>query len=89
MLEICLEGLPSQVEEAVIKQWFSEEGDAVRKGDDLVELETPQGNITIQASSDGILAEACFDEGESVGQGEVLCVIDDQENSLDDSAFEE
>jgi pyruvate/2-oxoglutarate dehydrogenase complex dihydrolipoamide acyltransferase (E2) component len=83
MLEVLLEGLPANVEEATILNWFVEEGDSVTEGDDLVELSADEVTITIQAAASGILAEVYYDEGEVVGKGEVLCTIDDEEAGLD------
>lgn len=83
MVEVVLEGLGDRVEEATIQRWYFEEGDPVREGDDLVELATDEGTVTISAKASGILAEVYYDEGEVVAKGEVLCTIDDQENLND------
>lgn len=87
MVEVVLEGLPSHIEEGTIQTWFFEEGDAVNEGDDLVEITTEDGTITIQAAAAGILAEVYYDEGEVVAKGEVLCTIDDEESKT--SNFEQ
>jgi len=88
MKEVELVGLSSQVDEATIQAWFLEEGDVVTEGEDLVELSTEEGTITIQAPCTGVLAEVYYDEGEIVAKGEVLCMIDDDDDS-DDSEEEE
>jgi pyruvate/2-oxoglutarate dehydrogenase complex dihydrolipoamide acyltransferase (E2) component len=88
MVEVLLEGLAAHVEEATILNWFFEEGDAVNEGDDLVELQTEEGNITIQAAGTGLLAEVYYDEGEVVARGEVLCTIDDEESEIEDLSAE-
>ncbi len=84
MIEVVLEGLAAQVDEGTIQSWFFEEGDVVNEGDDLVELTTEEGLVTIQAPASGILAEVYYDEGELVAKGEVLCTIDDEESGLDE-----
>lgn len=84
MVEVLLEGLAAHVEEATILNWFIEEGDSVKEGDDLVELSTEEGNVTIRAGVSGVLAEVYYDEGEIVSKGEVLCTIDDEESELGD-----
>jgi len=78
MKEILLEGVSSKVEEATVQAWFSEEGDLVQEGDDLVELSTGEGSLVIAAPCSGVLVEVYYDEGEAVAKGEVLCVIDDE-----------
>ncbi|MBI3317002.1 MAG: biotin/lipoyl-binding protein [Candidatus Omnitrophica bacterium] len=89
MVEIILEGLPANVEEGTIQNWYFEEGDPVNEGDELVELTTEEGPITVQASKSGILAEVYYDEGEVVAKGEVLCTIDDEESEDKDEEDKE
>ena len=84
MVEVALEGLPQHVEEATIQAWYFEEGDPVNEGDDLVELASEEGTVTIQAAAAGILAEVYYDEGDVVAKGEVLCTIDDEESDEDE-----
>lgn len=79
MLEVALEGLGKNTEEGTIQTWFFEEGDPVQAGDDLLEVSTDEGTITVTAPAAGILAEVYYDEGEMVGKGEVLCLIDTED----------
>lgn len=85
MHEVSLEGLAKSVEEATVHVWYFEEGDAVNEGDDLVELTSEEGTVTIQAPVSGILAEVYYDEGDIVAKGELLCTIDDEEDELESS----
>ncbi len=79
MVEVVLNNLPAGAGEAIIQTWYFEEGDAVIKGDEIVELTTEEGSVTVVAPAGGILAEVYYDEGESVGAGEVLCLIEDED----------
>ena len=76
MIEVTLKNLPEGIGEATIQAWYFEEGDAVEKGDEIAELSTEEGLITITAPSAGILAEVYYDEGEVVERGEILCLIE-------------
>jgi 2-oxoglutarate dehydrogenase E2 component (dihydrolipoamide succinyltransferase) len=78
MADVRLEHLPQGVSEAVVQAWYIEEGDAVVKGDEIVELATEEGVVTLTAPASGILAEVYYDEGESVALGEVLCLIEEE-----------
>jgi pyruvate/2-oxoglutarate dehydrogenase complex dihydrolipoamide acyltransferase (E2) component len=89
MVEVALEGLAKNVDEATIQTWFVEEGDSVNEGDDLVELSTEEGMITITSPKTGILAEVYYDEGEMVAKGEILCTVDDEDEADDESEDEE
>lgn len=86
MVEVVMEGLPPNVDEGTIQTWFFEEGDAVSEGDDLVELTTEEGTVTLQAPAAGILAEVYYDEGEVVAKGEILCTIDDEESASEEES---
>ena len=79
MIEVVLERLPEGAAQAVVQAWYFEEGDAVTKGDEIAELTTEEGMVTITAPASGILAEVYYDEGESVELGEILCLIEDEE----------
>ena len=78
MVEVILGNLPEGAGQATIQAWYFEEGDAVTKGDEIVELITEEGNVTVTAPASGILAEVYYDEGESVEAGEILCLIEDE-----------
>ena len=79
MIEVVLERLPEGATQAAVQAWYFEEGDAVTKGDEIAELTTEEGVVTITAPASGILAEVYYDEGESVELGEILCLIEDEE----------
>mgnify|MGYP001166116075 CR=1 FL=1 len=89
MFEVLAKGLGKNVDEAVVRTWFFEEGDAVTEGDDLAELATEDSVITISAPVTGVLAEVCIDEDDTVQRDEVLCVIDDEESKLTDGEDED
>jgi 2-oxoglutarate dehydrogenase E2 component (dihydrolipoamide succinyltransferase) len=78
MVDVRLEHLPEGVTEATVQAWYVEEGDAVVKGDEIVELATEEGIITLTAPASGILTEVYYDEGESVSSGEILCLIEEE-----------
>ena len=79
MVEVTLEHLPEGATQAAIRTWYFEEGDTVAKGDEIVELATEEGTVTLTAPASGILAEVYYDEGEAAEVGEILCLIEDEE----------
>lgn len=82
MFEVLAKGLGKNVDEATVKAWFFEEGDAVTEGDDLVELATEESVVMVSAPATGVLAEVCIHEDDTVQRDEVLCIIDDEEGDL-------
>ncbi len=88
MFEVLAKGLGKNADEATVKTWFFEEGDAVTEGDELVELTTEDSAVMISAPATGVLTEVCIDEDDTVQRDEVLCIIDDEEGKLNDEEEE-
>ncbi len=58
---------PGQMtEECVIVAWHKEEGDMVKKGDVLFEIETDKTNMDVEAFEEGILLKRYVEAGEAV-----------------------
>ena len=67
--------LSDAMEEGAIGTWLRGLGDAVKMGDELVEIETDKVATTIVAEFDGVLLEIQFGEGDSAPPGAVLAVV--------------
>ncbi len=63
------------MEEGKILQWIKHEGDAVKKGESLAEVETDKVNIEIEAFATGILRKILIAEGESAPIGAPIAYI--------------
>ncbi|MDH7567955.1 MAG: 2-oxo acid dehydrogenase subunit E2, partial [Armatimonadota bacterium] len=75
------------MEKGKIVQWLKREGDPVRHGEDIAEIETEKVNITIQAFADGVLRKVLAPEGESAAVGAVIAIIGDPDEPLDVNAL--
>ena len=75
MKEVVLPGLAEGVNEATISFWHIEEGDAVKEGQDLVEMATDKAVFNVPAPASGILIEVLVHEGDTVKVGEILAQI--------------
>jgi 2-oxoglutarate dehydrogenase E2 component (dihydrolipoamide succinyltransferase) len=73
--EIRVPTLGESIVDATIASWLKKEGDAVQRGDTLVELETDKVNVEVSAEQDGILQKVVKQVGDTVAVGEVLGVI--------------
>ncbi len=73
--EIRVPALGESIVDATIATWRKKEGDAVRRGETLVELETDKVNVEVPAEEDGVLQKVVKQEGETVAVGEVLGVV--------------
>ncbi len=72
MTEIRVPTLGESVSEATIGKWFKKPGDAVRKDEPLLELETDKVTLEVNAPEAGVLAEITAADGATVGVGALL-----------------
>src|SRR6201995_5475321 len=72
MADIMTPALGESVTEATVARWAKKAGDAVRKDEILVELETDKVSLEVAAPSDGVLSEISAEEGATVEPGAVL-----------------
>jgi 2-oxoglutarate dehydrogenase E2 component (dihydrolipoamide succinyltransferase) len=77
MADIMTPALGESVTEATVARWAKKAGDAVRKDEILVELETDKVSLEVAAPSDGVLSEITAEEGATVEPGAVLGKISD------------
>src|SRR5689334_1460943 len=72
MADIMTPALGESVTEATVAKWTKKAGDAVRKDEILVELETDKVSLEVASPSDGVLSEITAEEGATVEPGAVL-----------------
>jgi pyruvate dehydrogenase E2 component (dihydrolipoamide acetyltransferase) len=61
--EIGMPRLSDSMEEATVTRWLKRPGDAVAKGEELVEVETDKATVVYEAEVAGILEEILVEEG--------------------------
>jgi 2-oxoglutarate dehydrogenase E2 component (dihydrolipoamide succinyltransferase) len=74
-VEIHVPELGESVADATVGRWLKQEGQTVKSGEPLVELETDKINFEVEAEQDGVLESISKGEGETVGVGEVIGTI--------------
>lgn len=74
------------MEEGKILRWIKHEGDAIKKGEALAEVETDKVNIDIEAFASGILRKIVISEGESALIGAPIAYIGAADEPLPDEA---
>lgn len=79
--EIVVPALGESVVEATVARWLKNEGEAVRAGEAVVELETDKVDLEVSAEKAGTLIQVDKQEGEDVRIGDVLGLIRESENS--------
>jgi len=73
--KIFMEALSPTMEEGRVVKWNKNEGDAVKSGETLAEVETDKAIMELVARGDGILRKRLVGEGESKPVGTLLGVI--------------
>src|SRR5579859_1090298 len=74
-VEIYVPALGESIVDAVIASWLKHEGDVVKQGDAVVELETDKVNVEVSAEQSGVLQKILKQEGDVVAVGDVLGLI--------------
>jgi 2-oxoglutarate dehydrogenase E2 component (dihydrolipoamide succinyltransferase) len=72
MADIMTPALGESVSEATVARWAKKPGEAVRKDEILVELETDKVSLEVAAPADGVLESISAEEGATVEPGAVL-----------------
>ena len=75
MADIMTPALGESVTEATVARWTKKPGDAVRKDEILVELETDKVSLEVASPSDGVLESIAAADGETVVPGALLGVV--------------
>jgi len=74
-MDVLMPQLGETVAEGTIAVWHKQPGDAIEKGDMLVDIETDKVATEITAPVSGVLASISVSEGDTVDVGTVLAVI--------------
>jgi 2-oxoglutarate dehydrogenase E2 component (dihydrolipoamide succinyltransferase) len=75
--EIRVPQLPESVADATLVAWHKKPGEAVKRDENLADLETDKVVLEVPAPFNGVLREIRIQSGASVTSGQVLAVIDE------------
>ena len=75
-VEVKVPVLAESVAEATLLRWRKKAGDAIRRGDILIDIETDKVTLEITAPEDGVLAEIVKPDGADVESDEVIAKIE-------------
>jgi 2-oxoglutarate dehydrogenase E2 component (dihydrolipoamide succinyltransferase) len=74
-IEIKVPAMGESVTEATVARWFKHEGDAVKRDEPLLELETDKVTVEVPAPADGMLESISVKDGDTVQVGTLLGAI--------------
>jgi len=76
-IEVKVPVLPESVSDATIASWHKKAGDAVKRDENLLDLETDKVVLEVPSPVDGVLKEIKFAEGSTVTSQQVIAVIEE------------
>ena len=81
--KVFMEALSPTMEEGRIAKWNKKEGDVVKSGESLAEVETDKAIMELVARGDGVLRKILVGEGESKPVGSLVGVIAAADENID------
>ena len=75
-IEVNVPTLPESVADATIATWHKKVGDAVKRDENILDLETDKVVLEVPSPADGILTACLFDVGATVNSGQMLARIE-------------
>jgi 2-oxoglutarate dehydrogenase E2 component (dihydrolipoamide succinyltransferase) len=75
-IEVKVPVLPESITEATLVNWHRKAGDAVRRDENLVDIETDKVVLELPAPDSGVLTEIRRSDGSTVTAQEVIAVLD-------------
>jgi len=77
-IEVKVPQLPESVAEATLVSWHKKPGDAVRRDENLIDVETDKVVLELPSPGDGVLVELVKPDGSTVTSNEIIAVIDSE-----------
>lgn len=81
--KVFMEALSPTMEEGRLVKWLKSEGDAVKTGDPLAEVETDKAIMELVARGDGVLRKRLANEGDAKPVGTLVGVIAAADENID------
>jgi pyruvate dehydrogenase E2 component (dihydrolipoamide acetyltransferase) len=81
--KVFMEALSPTMEEGRLVKWLKNEGDTVKSGDPLAEVETDKAIMELVARGDGVLRKRFVGEGDSRPVGQLVGVIAAPDENID------
>ena len=76
-VEVKVPILPESVSEATVAAWHKKVGDSVSIDENIVEIETEKVVLEVPSMVNGVIKEIRFEEGDTVGEQEILAIIEE------------
>src|SRR6476659_707143 len=81
--KVVMEALSPTMEEGRLAKWLKNEGDQVKNGETLAEVETDKAIMELVARGDGVLRKRLLQENETAPVGRLIAVIAKPDENID------
>src|SRR6476659_4678948 len=81
--KVFMEALSPTMEEGRLVKWLKNEGDAVKSGEPIAEVETDKAIMELVARCDGVLRKRLVNEGDARPVGQLVGVIAAPDENID------
>lgn len=75
MTEVIMPKMGDGMEEGTLVEWLKKEGDAVKSGEVIGNIQTDKATLELEASGSGILSGILIKEGETVPVGQAIAAL--------------
>jgi 2-oxoglutarate dehydrogenase E2 component (dihydrolipoamide succinyltransferase) len=82
LVEVKVPQLSESVAEATLLAWHKKAGEAVKRDENLIDIETDKVVLELPAPIDGVLAKIVKGDGSTVVSGEVIATIDTEAKAV-------
>ncbi len=82
MADVVMPRLSDTMEEGTILRWLKRNGEEVRRGEELVEIETDKATMSYESDLDGVL-QTVASEGDTLAVGELIARIGEAKGDID------
>ncbi len=86
MNEVTMPSMGADMTEGTIVKWLKSEGDEIKRGDKLAEIETDKTVVEMEAYSEGLLRKLVASEGDLVQVGQVIAYIGGADEEVPETA---
>jgi pyruvate dehydrogenase E2 component (dihydrolipoamide acetyltransferase) len=80
--QVVMPKLSPTMEEGQLARWLKKEGDQVKMGEPLAEVDTDKATMEMQALSNGVLRKILIKEGESAPLGQPIAIIGEADEDI-------
>lgn len=87
--EVRMPQLGLTMEWGTVEKWLKSEGDAVKKGEVILEIKTDKLTNELESEVDGVILKILAKEGEDIPVKGLLCIIGNVGEKIDESSISE